>query len=149
MTPRRDIASGSVLFLVAALYFIGTWELPPGQGEPGPAFFPVLLSFTLMFLAVSILWQGLRAGHENEERAHRPPWRPILAIVATVLYVVLFQVLGFALSTLIYTLSIMLMFRRGRAAFLVTVPIVSTALIYLLFRVGLGVRLPPGPFPWP
>jgi putative tricarboxylic transport membrane protein len=149
MRSHKDIASGGVLFLVAAVYFMGTWKLPAGKGEPGPAFFPVLLACTLMFLAISILWQGLRTGQENKERSDHTPWKPIVAIAATALYVALFQVLGFALSTLLYTLSITWMFRRPRPAFIVAVPIVSTALIYILFRVGLGVRLPGGPFPWP
>jgi hypothetical protein len=149
MRLHKDITSGSVLFLVAAVYFIGTWKLPSGKGEPGPAFFPVLLSGTLMFLAVSILWQGLRARQGDEERADQTPWKPIVAIAATGLFVAFFQVLGFVLSTLLYTLAITCMFRRDRPAFVVAVPIVSTVLIYLLFQVGLGVRLPGGPFPWP
>jgi putative tricarboxylic transport membrane protein len=143
---RRDVASGSVLFLVALLYFIGTWGLPAGKDEPGPAFFPVLLSCALMLLALSILRQGMKA--ETEDAPSHTPWKPILAVAVTALFVALFQVLGFVLSTLAYTLSITLMFRRDRILTLVVVPIVSTVFLFLLFRIGLGVRLPEGLVPW-
>ena len=56
-----------------------------------------------------------------------------------------FQALGFAVSTWLYTFSATMMFQRGRWLLLVVVPLVSTTLIYLLFRIGLGVRLPSGP----
>jgi putative tricarboxylic transport membrane protein len=72
-----------------------------------------------------------------------------LTIALTALYVAMFQVLGFALSTWLYTFSVTALFRRDRWLYLVVVPIVSTTLIYLLFRIGLGVRLPAGPFGMP
>jgi putative tricarboxylic transport membrane protein len=141
-----DIISGCALFLLALLYFTGTWSLPAGNDEPGPAFFPVLLSVALMLLALSIILQGMKA--KAEEAPSHKPWKPLLAIAVTALFVVLFQSLGFVLSTLAYTLAITMMFRSEKKFTLVVVPIVSTVFIFLLFRVGLGVRLPEGLLPW-
>lgn len=99
-----------------------------------------------MLLALSILRQGKKT--KTQAVPSHKPWKPILAVAVTALFVALFQVLGFVLSTLAYTLAITLMFRWDRVLTLVVVPIVSTVFIFLLFRVGLSVRLPEGLLPW-
>jgi len=155
MRLHRDVVSGGVLLLAAVAYFIRLQDLPAGKGEPGPRFFPLILACTLFVVALDIvikgLIQGLR-GKTNEE----PEWGklhslagPLVAVALTALYVAFFQILGFALSTWIYALSVTVLFRRDRMLKPVVVPVVSTALIYVLFRLALGARLPPGVIPLP
>lgn len=144
-----DVVSGAVLFVVALVYYASTRNLPAGQGEPGPAFFPILLAFVLGGLGLSILFQGIKKSTERNQEPGYGFWKPGLTIVLTAIYVVVFPALGFAVSTWLYTLSVTVMFRRDRRLLLVVVPTVSTSLIYLLFRIGLGVRLPSGPLGLP
>jgi putative tricarboxylic transport membrane protein len=143
-----DVVSGGLLVLLSAAYFVGTWSLPEGKGEPGPAFFPILLAGALGLSGLAILFQGLKKRNEETPPGHAIR-KPGLAALLTTLYVALFQTLGFAVSTWLYTLSVTLMFRRDRLLVPIVVPIVSTVLIYLLFQVGLGVRLPSGFMGWP
>jgi putative tricarboxylic transport membrane protein len=138
-----DVVSGAVLFVIALFYYSGTRNLPRGQGEPGPAFFPILLALALGALGLSILFQGIKKGTESEQEGYGF-WKPGVTIVLTAVYVVVFPALGFAVSTWLYTLSVTVMFRKDRWLIPVVVPIVSTSLVYLLFRIGLGVRLPSG-----
>ncbi len=148
VSAHRDAVSGGVLLVLAGLYFFATRDLPPGQDEPGPAFFPVLLSGALSLLALILLVRGLQSrrtlpSHPKPSVAeHR--WRPSIVIALTILYVATFTTLGFAVSTWLYTLLVTVTFRRDRPILPVAVPILSTALIYLLFEIGLGARLPPG-----
>lgn len=152
MRFNRDTISGGALLGLALLYFRAAWNLPAGRDEPGPGFLPILLSFSLALVALWILIRGLKnaaALRTNAEPEARPqPWKPILAICLTALFAATFQSLGFAVSTWLYTLFVTLLFRRDRLALPLVVPVVATAMLYLLFEVGLGVRLPPGPIPW-
>lgn len=149
----RDVVSGGVLFVASVSYFLGTMGLPAGKGEPGPRFFPMILSCALAILGVSILLKGFiekpRPTEETEGELQRGFAKVALAVVATAGYVALLETLGFLLSTWLYTLSVTVMFRRDRVIEPVVVPIVSTFLIYLLFRGVLGARLPGGVMRWP
>ena len=60
MKVHRDTLSGGVLLVLAGAYFYSTLELPAGQGEPGPAFFPTLLSGALLILSGTLIVRGLR-----------------------------------------------------------------------------------------
>ncbi len=142
---HRDIVSGAALFVVALVYYTGTRNLPAGQGEPGPAFFPIILAIVLGGAGLSILFQGIKKTAEKKQEPRYGFWKSGLTVVLTAVYVAVFQALGFAVSTWLYTFSVTMMFQRGRWLLLVVVPLVSTTLIYLLFRIGLGVRLPSGP----
>ena len=143
MKIHRDAVAGAVLVILAGFYFYGTRDLPPGRDEPGPAFFPAMLSGMLFVLGSILTVQGFK--HRDTappDRHHR--WTVQLAMVFTILYLAAFVPLGFVVSTWLYTLAITLTFRRDRALVPIVVPIVTTLLIYLLFDVGLGARLPAG-----
>ncbi len=61
----------------------------------------------------------------------------------TILYAALFQTLGYVLATLLYTAAVAERFGARRRTILVLTPCV-TLLIFVLFRVILGARLPGG-----
>ncbi len=63
-----DVVSGAVLFVVALVYYAGTRNLPAGQGEPGPAFFPILLALVLGGLGLSILISRNQKKHRKGPR---------------------------------------------------------------------------------
>ncbi len=143
VTIHRDVMSGGVLLALAAVYYSASRDLPPGRGEPGPAFFPVLLSGILAILAVTLVVRGWQSAARTSARA--PDTRRVVgAIGLTILYVAAFNALGFLVSTWLYALSVTLIFRQGRSLLPVFWPIVATLAIYLLFDVGLGARLPAG-----
>ncbi len=146
MKLHRDVVVGGVLLVIAVLYFVGARPLPSGQGEPGPAFLPQILSGALTIVGLIILVRGLRTAPALSREsgvAHRR-WEPGVAILLTVLYVVSFHLLGFVLSTWLYTLFVALLFRWRPPVVAVAVSVVTTFLIYLLFQIGLGVQLPGG-----
>ena len=161
--PRRgsrvypDVVSGSVLLFVAIGYGVIALGIPRGGGEPGPGALPLALAVLLAALSGWILVRGLRAppspavsgGQERPrpsasvERGQST--RPWLAALATLGYVALFQVLGFVLGTLAYTYVLAWLFGRD-PRFIVAVPVGVTTVLFVFFRLALGVRLPAGPF---
>lgn len=75
---------------------------------------------------------------------HGPgPTRAWTVIGLTIGYAALFQTLGYALATLLYTAAVAERFGASRRTILVMAPC-ATLFIFLLFRVILGARLPAG-----
>lgn len=142
-----DVVSGGVLLAVALGYGAAALRIPGQDGEPGPGFLPLVLAVLLAALSVWIISSGLRSAEpaEVETPDRGPRWTsgPWLAGLATVLYVALFQPLGFVLSTLAYSGAVTSLFTGDRKLRFM-VPALVTLALYLFFRVALGVRLPLG-----
>ncbi len=127
--------------------------MPAGRGEPGPGFLPTVLSAALFILGSVILFGGVRSTLRARVRAGEIAMGPVreakkawAAVGLTLVYVWLFDPLGFVLSTLAYTFGVTALFRRNQPRLLVLVPPLCTLASYLFFRVGLGARRPGGPF---
>jgi hypothetical protein len=133
----RDVASGSVLAVLAVVYFLGARALPSGQGEPGPVFLPYLLSAILLGLALVIIARGIRKRQSVDGALVRPAG----LIVLTILYAFSFTPIGFLVSTLLYAAGVVLLLRQ-RGWRLLVIPVATTAFIYAAFVLGLGVALP-------
>jgi len=128
----RDVASGSVLVVLAFVYFLGARELPSG-----PSFFPYILSAGLFAFAVAIAVRGLRERQSFDGAFVRPAG----LIALTVLYAFAFTPIGFWVSTFLYTSGVVLLLgQRGWVA--LGIPVVTTGFIYAAFVLGLGVVLP-------
>ena len=128
----RDIASGSVLVVIAFVYFFGARGLPSG-----PFFFPYVLSTGLFSLAVVIIVRGFRERQSFDGAACRSAG----LIVLTILYAFVFVPVGFVVSTACYTAGVVLVLgQRGWLALII--PVATTAFIYGAFVVALGVALP-------
>ncbi len=149
--------SGGALLLLAVLYGLATGGFPAGRGEPGPAFFPLLLSAALGAVAIVILAKGLGfkgpGGRRRRARGattgvsaptHHGVATPIRVVLLTVSYVAIFDAAGYAASTWLYTLLVTITLRQRRPLVLLAAPIFATVFIYLLFEIGLGASLPTG-----
>ena len=132
-----DVASGLVLVVLAFVYFLGARTLPLGGGEPGPGFFPYLLSGVLFGLAAAIIVRGFRERQSVDGTVGRPAG----LIVLTILYAFAFTPIGFLVSTLLYTAGIVLVLGR-RGWLVLIIPVATTAFVYGAFVLGLGVGLP-------
>lgn len=165
---QKDTISGTALLLLSVGYFILAMRLPSGRQEPGPGFLPAVYAGLLAVIALVILAKsvtrrdtttpppvtttdhdggGEGPGRDHVDGAGRRLWAaPWLAVIFTFGYAALFIPLGFVISTLLYTLALTWLFGRGRLWYLILVPPATTAVIYALFRLLLGARLPSGPF---
>ena len=131
----RDGVSGAGLVLLSVFYFFAARGLPSGRDEPGPVFFPTLLSGVLLVLGLVILVRGWRSS--GGEARTRSLW----VIGITVLYALVFSSIGFAVATVLYGGAVALVLgRRGWGVLVFSVA--ATASIYFIFGLGLGVPLP-------
>ncbi|MBI2868071.1 MAG: tripartite tricarboxylate transporter TctB family protein [Chloroflexi bacterium] len=131
-----------MLLALAAAFWRGAYRMPAyGITDPvGPAGFPILLAGALG-LTAGVLIVRPRA----EERAQRG--RPLHMVIVFGLltgYILLFERLGFLLSTVLFLSSSIALFAPGWRWRVPLFAIVLTSLLQLLFGYALGISLPSG-----
>src|SRR5687768_12990330 len=97
----REAASAAALALVALVGLVGAARLDVGGlARPGPGFFPLLLSLALLIVS-GVLFAGAARGRpatpDIGQDAAR--WRLVATLGALILYVALFEPVGFVTAT--------------------------------------------------
>jgi putative tricarboxylic transport membrane protein len=141
--------------ILAGIYFYATEKLPSLEiGDPlGPKAFPRLLTVVLIITALVLLLEMLRA----KKKPARAPARAepidygVYLIIAGVVvwtfgYFLIFERLGFMISTSFYLFGLMAYFHRGKWITNVLSAFGFAIGSYFLFKV-LGVQLAPGILP--
>ncbi len=117
--------------------------------QPQAGFMPVLAAVLLAVLATADLISGI-AKNWNQEKPDREVWaginwgKLIITLLILIAYTVLFSTLGFIIATV---LLLVVLFRLMEPRPWVTVvggSLATTALFYLIFKVGLESQLPAG-----
>ncbi len=142
--------------LLAGVYFWATAQIPSLElGDPlGPKAFPRMLGVGLLIAAAMLLLEMLRERKKvKTERAPAWTWEPhdwiVVAIsVWTALYILVFEPLGYMLSTVIYLLALTAYFNRGRWLMNVLTSVLFVVISYFAFTKLLGVNLAPGILPF-
>jgi putative tricarboxylic transport membrane protein len=142
---RSDRFAAVFIFLASALYvrYSLTFQPPRFRSEVlGPATFPLMIGALMLVCSTLLFFQSLRA-----EEKPGSPWAaylPALLLWAALLaYVLVFDRLGFPLSTALFLLaSLRLLGVRPWWKFLLYTALFTAALFYAF--TALDVRLPPG-----
>ena len=145
MAPR-EAASAGALALVALVGLVGAVRLDVGGlTAPGPGFFPLVLSIAL--LAVSgVLFSGAVRGHQAGTAAPgvgREPWRLLGTLGALIVYVVLFERVGFVTATTALLAFLFGVLGRYRWPVALGTALAIAFAARVLFDRWLQVRLPP------
>lgn len=157
MPGRKAAGSGNFWLGIA---FLGTGTLvlalsgsieAIGLGynsDPGPRAFPVGLSILLLIGGGLELWKSRKPVKSKAADKRSIDPSIIILLAGLLAYVVLLPWLGFALSTLVVTLPLMILLGNGwiRSAIVSAVLIL---VVYLLFVVLFKVPLPGGVFGLP
>lgn len=152
---RRNIIAAAVLLVLTLGYGALTTQLPVRSlpDTPGPPFFPWINTVILLALSLGLLVQGLTAkSSEGIESVATPDdvaarRRAIWALGAFVVYLVILPGLGFLLATVPFFAALMVLFGEKRWLWVVLGSVGVTVSLYVLFRHGFNVFLPPGVLP--
>lgn len=142
--------------LLAGVYFWATAQIPTLElGDPlGPKAFPRLLGIGLLISAGMLFMEMMRDRKKpKSEAAAKWTWEPyewvVVAIsVWTALYILVFEPLGFMISTTVYLLALFAYFNRGRWLMNVLTSVLFSVIGYFAFTKLLGVNLAPGILPF-
>jgi len=153
---RGDVVIGVILLAIAVWYGTEAQTFRPGRaGDPGAGMFPTLLAFLLGALALCLIGSALVSplAPEEQDPARRAQQRSALrsgfvraanAAGLTILFVAVFETLGYIISTAIYAAAISLLFRRDTPWIALLASAGAVGFLYLLFGVLLNARLPMG-----
>ena len=113
-----------------------------------PYLFPLIISFFLLILSISIIMQGLKDESEKKEKGKIDIRSLLIFGRVCILYLLVFNFLGFVLSTIILLVLLMMLLGERRWWFILLVSVISSLIIYLLFAKYLSVMLPKGKIFW-
>lgn len=140
----------SIILLIVSAYVWFTANGFPEQigAGPGPNFFPQLTAIILAFLAILLFFQK-RASDETKDIETVPfekgdLKRFILVFVALIILILLATYIGFFVASTLFIIVWMLLMKEKRWKFILTLSIVFSSSITLIFELLLGVQIPHG-----
>ncbi len=145
---RTDYISAVTLLALALAALLEASKLQFGRvSAPQAGFFPLVLAvflaiFSLIFLAQAM---GLPKEKPGASRGRSATWNKIvLAIAALVVFGVLFESLGYIISTFLFIVFLLRAVERQKWSLVVVVAFFTSLATYLVFGLLLNTPLPGG-----
>lgn len=141
------------ILVLAGVYFWATSQIPTLEiGDPlGPKAFPRLLGIGLLVSAAMLLAEMLKerkipASAQEPATSNDGSTYKVVAgvVVVTGIYFMLFEKLGYAVSTSLFMLVMTSYFNKGRWLMNVLTSVLVSFISYYAFAKWLGVNLPAG-----
>jgi len=133
---NSDVIAGVLLILVSIFLIVESLEFPDAMGtEPGPAFFPIVLSIILIFLSILLIIKGVKTNvrHFEITKEIRDNIKTLgLTILATILFLFFWRYLPFYIIAFLYLFSLGIIFKIKITKALVF-SIFTTGIIYYVF----------------
>lgn len=151
-----DALVGIVIALVGLIYGFAGFMLPRATvGVPfSPSYFPVILGGVLFALGVGLFLrsdmsrtkESLKALKNMSEKEKAYSKLITLTAVSCLLYAVIFEHLGFVISTFIFLEAMMYLTNKKGIKINTIVSLCFSIIVYIIFSNFLGIMLPTIPF---
>ncbi len=140
----------TISIVISILFFIGTLNLPKARlGDPdGPMYFPMMVCIFLFIVSVIYFIKEFKHSYPKSEEIQllfigRAPLLIGSTLVLSLIYALIFEKLGFLLSTILFMMAILFIV-NGRKKWVVNI---SVSVLFSLgtwyaFGTLLGVSLP-------
>jgi putative tricarboxylic transport membrane protein len=145
---RNNVISAVTLLALAVAALREASKLPFGRlSAPQPGFFPLILAILLAIFSLVLIVQAI-GGTQEESAASRggsATWkRIVLAVAALVVFAVLFESLGYIISTFLFIAFLLRAVERQNWGLVAVVAFSTSLITYLVFGLLLETPLPPG-----
>ncbi|HLQ83080.1 MAG TPA: tripartite tricarboxylate transporter TctB family protein [Pseudogracilibacillus sp.] len=135
-----------LLLLISAFYLSLSLKLEfISNGIPGGGFLPIITSILLVIMTGYNLVKDLR-GNVKESYVKDNMKNMLQVILVTFFYVLLFNILGALLSTLLFTITILIFLNKGKWKTNFIFSIIVTTFVFFMFDYFLNTHLPKGIF---
>lgn len=146
---RRNILIGILFFAVGVFISVSALGIKPRmKNDMGSGFYPLVLGFAIIAISLLRLITVFRQPRKNEEKKElsdlRGGWLTILLLCA---YVLMFNKIGFLLSTAIYLFAQMWILTprdKWSLSLMSIVSIITPLFLYVMFVFALNIPLPKG-----
>jgi putative tricarboxylic transport membrane protein len=144
---KADLITGFVLLVLSGYVIWESWMMPSSATfGPGSGFLPFWLGVLMALLALILLFSAWRRPRDPKEGSPFPGGKPLLRVAAVMVglgvYISLMEVLGFLLNTFLFVSYLLGFVERERLPMTALVAFLTTAGLYLIFQVVLGITLP-------
>lgn len=147
-TKAMEIAVASLIFCVGALVIYDSARLGFGWGDDGPqsGYFPFYIGLILCASSAVTIFQALAKRRAASVFVERSQAKLVLAVlIPSVLYVIAVRFLGIYVASAIFIAAFMAWQGKFRWAKCLSVSVVVSVSLFLMFEVWFKVPLPKGP----
>lgn len=136
-----------ISILLVVLYHLGTTTI---IDEARSYLFVVPISVIVVLCSLFIILKEVKAYYKKNIKNEQPEELNILTrnkitlIVASLSYLLLIQVIGVKISTLLITFVLLFAYEVRNKIILIGVPVLLVLIVYSLFELGLNVPFPEG-----
>ena len=146
---KKDIFLSIIFIVISINIYILTYQFPQQTVALSPKVFPRFVSTCLFILSITLLIQGIAGVKKNSEQKKVQPMfykvfilRLLLMILLAFFYTRILPLISYVLATPPFVAGAMLLFNEKRWIWIMSVSIITTVLLYVLFRIIFRVPLP-------
>lgn len=145
---RIDIICGLVTGAISMLFFAGTLSFPKSSIGIDPRAYPLFVIFATFALSIALIVQGVMKTIRSKEPSGKTLPRGktalrLLGLAAGMLvYVFILEPAGFVIATPFLVALTMVLFEEKKPVKIALVSILTTVILYLVFRTVFRVPLP-------
>jgi putative tricarboxylic transport membrane protein len=146
---RKEIIIGVFLMVLSLVFYLMTYQFPRQTLAFSPRIFPRFVSACLFLISCVLLLQGITAVRRRTGEKTLAPIidkvfliRLFLGILIGYAYTRLLPLTGYLVATPPFLAGIMLVFNEKRWLKIVATSVITTGLLYILFRIIFRVPLP-------
>jgi putative tricarboxylic transport membrane protein len=150
---KIEIIIGLILMILSAVFYVLTYQFPLQTLAFSPRIFPRFVSVCLFVISSVLVIQGIMAVRESSQEQEPKLTivqaldkaflvRLFLGILIGYAYTRLLPITGYVVATPPFIAGIMLIFNEKRWLKIVATSIITTSLLYVLFRIIFRVPLP-------
>lgn len=147
---NAGVLSGIVIFFVGCLFFWGSLGLSySSEIGPGPGLFPFWLSLILIVITPFYIWEAIKKDVFlfADVIPRGKQFKTLFGIVISPLvFMVIVPFTGFCIAGIVLMLMLLLRYYKWYLA--LSISVVSSIAIFLLFQIFLDVPLPVNAFGW-
>lgn len=137
------------LFIVIGIAWLcASVNMPSTSTVPGsgPSSFPNVILAIMSAASIVVLINEIVTIFKSKEEPTKTDWmelvRVLILVVLLVVYSLVINKAGFIICSLVLVEASLLLFGQRKLLWLILLPILSTGLIYVVFRFGLSILLP-------
>lgn len=146
---KKEIFLSIIFIVISITIYILTYQFPQQTVALSPKVFPRFVSACLLILSVVLLIQGVTGVKKNSEQKKTKLilnkifiLRLLLMILLAFFYTRILSLTGYIIATPPFVAGAMLLFNEKRWIWIIAVSIITTALLYVLFRMIFRIPLP-------
>ena len=133
---------------IVLIFFTLTFQFPETTIALSPTVFPRFVSVCLFILSLILLLQGIKKQVTESEQSNNIQFnkafvfRFILMVTVAIFYLLIINKTGYLVATPIFIAGSMLIFNEKKLYRIILVSVVTTFILYFVFRIIFRVPLP-------